>query len=250
MQTEEHNWYSPKLARDMAVKIYGHWGQPIIAFPCSRGRYFDYEGMGMIEAIAPFIDGGHIKLYCVDSVDSWTWYDFSVAPAERNSRHEQYDQYITEEVVPFIYSHCKTDDSLRIMTNGCSMGAYHGLNFFLRHPHIFAGTISLSGLYRLDRQEFGIGEADLGAVYHNSPITYLPALTDPWYLEWYRRSTIVICTGQGAWEEEALEDTRTIDTLLRKKSIAASVDYWGYDVNHDWPWWFKQMNYFLSRIYR
>ena len=58
MHIEEKQWHSPHLGRDMTVKIYGHWGQPFIVFPCSRGRYFDYEGMGMIAAIAPFIDGG------------------------------------------------------------------------------------------------------------------------------------------------------------------------------------------------
>ena len=36
------------------------------------------------------------------------------------------------------------------MTNGCSMGAYHALNFFLKHPDVFQGMIALSGLYRLD----------------------------------------------------------------------------------------------------
>ena len=73
-----------------------------------------------------------------------------VPPAERNARHDRYDRYITAEVVPFIRSHCH-DSRLRVMTNGCSMGAYHAVNFFLRHPDLFAGTIALSGLYRLDR---------------------------------------------------------------------------------------------------
>jgi esterase/lipase superfamily enzyme len=27
------------------------------------------------------------------------------------------------------------------------------------------------------------------------------------------------------------------------------ADYCGYDVNHDWPWWYKQMNYFLQQLY-
>ncbi len=40
-----------------------------------------------------------------------------------------------------------------------------------------------------------------------------------------------------------------LDALFREKSIPAWVDFWGYDVNHDWPWWYKQMNYFLQRLY-
>lgn len=248
MHIEEHHWHSPRLDLDMAIKVYGHWGQPFIVFPCSRGRYFDYEGMGMVDAIAPFIDGGRIKLFCVDSIDAYSWYNFGVPPAERNARHEQYDQYITAEMIPFIQSHCN-DDRLRVMTNGCSMGAFHAVNFLLRHPDIFAGTIALSGLYRLDRPEFGNNADDLPAVYYNSPVSYLAGLTDPWYLDQYRKRAIIICVGQGAWEDEAIEDTRALDHIFRDKGIPAWTDFWGHDVNHDWPWWYKQMNYFLGRLY-
>ncbi len=249
MYSEEHHWYSQNLGWDMALKVYGHWGQPFIVFPCSRGRYFDYETMGMIEAIAPFIDGGQIKLFCVDSIDEYSWYDFGASPTQRNERHNLYDHYITQEVVPFVRNHCNADNTLRVMANGCSMGAYHAVNFFLRHPDCFAGTIALSGLYRLDRQEFGNGSEDIPAIYYNSPVSYLQELTDSWYLECYRNSTIVICVGQGAWEEEAVEDTLALDHIFRDKGVDAWIDYWGEDVNHDWPWWYKQMNYFLGRLY-
>ncbi len=232
----------------MALKIYGNSGQPFLVFPSSCGRYFDYEGMGMIEAIAHFIDAGKIKLFCVDSFDASSWYDFSISPAERNTHHEHYDQYITEEVVPFIRNHCK-DSQLRIMTNGCSMGALHAVNFFLRHPDLFCGSLALSGLYRLDHHEFNIKTEELAAVYYNSPLSYLPGLSNPWYLQRYSESIIIICVGQGAWETAALEDSRALDQIFRQKGIGAWVDYWGYDVNHDWPWWYRQMNYFLKFLY-
>ncbi|MGD8703732.1 MAG: hypothetical protein PVG51_17860 [Desulfosarcina sp.] len=25
-------------------------------------------------------------------------------------------------------------------------------------------------------------------------------------------------------------------------------DCWGHDVSHDWPWWYRQMNYFLETL--
>jgi esterase/lipase superfamily enzyme len=248
MHIEEHRWHSPHLGREMALKVYGHWGAPYIVFPCSRGRYFDYEGMGMIAALAGFIDAGRVKLFAVDSVDAESWYDFGAPPAARNARHEAYDRYITAEVVPFVRQHCASPEA-RVMANGCSMGAYHAVNFFLRHPDLFAGTIALSGLYRLDRPEFGLGPADLPQVYFNSPLSYLPGLQDPWYLERYRASRIVVCVGQGAWEHEALEDTRELDRLLHAHGTGAWVDYWGPDVNHDWPWWYRQMTYFLGHLH-
>ncbi len=248
MHIEEHRWHSPHLNREMALKVYGHWGKPFIVFPCSRGRYYDYEGMGMIAAVAHFIDSGRIKLVCVDSIDAESWYDFSASPAQRNARHEAYDRYVTAEVIPFIRSHCH-QPAARVMANGCSMGAFHAVNFFLKHPDLFEGTIALSGLYRLDRAEFGLGSDDIPAVYFNSPLNYLTNLTDPWYRQQYRRSTIMVCAGQGAWDEEALADTWHLQALLAEKSIPAWIDIWGNDVNHDWPWWYRQMNHFLANLY-
>jgi esterase/lipase superfamily enzyme len=232
----------------MALKVYGHWGRPLIVFPCSRGRYFDYEGLGMIKAIDRFIDGGKIKLFCVDSIDAESWYDYSVPPAERNRRHEAYDRYVTAEVVPFIRDHCR-DPRIPILTNGCSMGAYHAVNCFFKHPDLFGGTLALSGLYRLDRDEFGLQSRDLEAVYFNSPLAYLPGVGDPATLERYRHNRIIVCAGRGAWDEEALTDTRELGRILEAKGVPAWIDIWGPDVNHDWPWWYKQMNYFLAHLF-
>lgn len=248
MHIEEHRWFSPHLHRDMAFKVYGHWGRPILVFPCSLGRYYDYEGMGMIDAIADYIYAGTIKLFCVDSVDAESWYNFSAVPSVRNARHEAYDAYITKEMIPYIRQHCN-QRNIRVMANGCSMGAYHAVNAFLKHPDLFAGTIALSGLYRLDHTEFGLGPDDIPAVYFNSPLHYLAELTEPWFLDWYRRSDIIACVGQGAWECEALDDTRQMAQLLRDKRIPAWVDFWGEDVSHDWPWWYQQMQYFLDQLY-
>jgi len=67
-------------------------------------------------------------------------------------------------------------------------------------------------------------------------------------MELYRNSNIIICVGQGAWEDELLASTRELDAVLREKNIPAWIDYWGYDVNHDWPWWRKKMPYFLGNV--
>ena len=36
--------------------------------------------------------------------------------------------------------------------------------------------------------------------------------------------------------------------ILNEKGIGAWVDYWGYDCSHDWPWWYKQVEYFLPYL--
>jgi esterase/lipase superfamily enzyme len=85
-------------------------------------------------------------------------------------------------------------------------------------------------------------------VYFNSPIHYLPNLNDPWYLDQYRASEIIICCGQGAWEDDMLADSREIKQVLDAKAVPNWVDIWGYDVNHDWPWWKKMLPYYLDHL--
>jgi esterase/lipase superfamily enzyme len=58
---------------------------------------------------------------------------------------------------------------------------------------------------------------------------------------------LIFCTGQGAWEERMVDETRRLDELLREKRIPAWVDFWGGEVSHDWPWWHRQLVYFMDR---
>jgi len=54
--------------------------------------------------------------------------------------------------------------------------------------------------------------------------------------------------GQGAWEDEMRADAHALRSILDQKDISARIDFWGYDVNHDWPWWRKMMPYFLGEL--
>jgi esterase/lipase superfamily enzyme len=45
-----------------------------------------------------------------------------------------------------------------------------------------------------------------------------------------------------------LEDTRELEAILRAKDIPAIVDYWGHDVDHDWPWWRVMLPHYLERL--
>ena len=244
MLIEYHKWWSHSLNQDMELKVYGHFGKPVLVFPAQGGRFFEYEDFGMVAANQPLIDAGRIKLFTVDSLDNQSWANYSAHPADRARRHEDYDRYITQEVAPFIRSHCGGSDQ-GIISTGCSMGAYHSANFFFRHPDIFDSVISLSGLYQLS---MFIGDYMDDLVYFNSPLSYLPNLNDPWYIDRYRRSHIIIACGRGAWEDSMLADTLTLKNILESKGISAWIDVWGGDVNHDWPWWRKMAPYFLDKI--
>ena len=243
MNVEYHRWFSRSLGHDMELKVYGHSGKPVVVFPCQGGRFHEYEDFGMVEACRSFVEGGAVTLVTVDGVDGQSWTNWGAHPADRARRHNDYDRYIVEEVAPFVRA--LRPQASGALATGCSMGAYHSANFFFRHPDVFDAVIALSGVYQL--RDF-VGDYVDDNVYFNSPLLYLPGLSDPWYLDRYRRSRIVVCVGQGAWEDGMLADTRALQAILASKGIPAWIDFWGHDVNHDWPWWRRQMPYFLGKL--
>jgi esterase/lipase superfamily enzyme len=248
MNVEYHKWWSPSLGQDMELKVYGQGGKPAIVFPAQGGRFYEYEDFGMVEAVRSFIDGGKIKLFTVDSIDAQSWANWSAHPADRARRHQDYDRYIVDEVAPFIRQHCggeQLDGNANFLATGVSMGAYHAVNFFFRHPDVFNALIAISGLYQLS---MFVGDYSDENVYFNNPLAYLPNLSDPWFIDQYRQSQIIVCCGQGAWEDAMLADTYTLKRILEEKQIPAWIDIWGQDVNHDWPWWRVMAPYFLAHV--
>ncbi len=243
MQTESRIWHSPSLGQDMEIRAYGHGGPAVLVFPTSGGRFFEYEDFGMIEALSFFLEEGRLRLFTVDSVDRQSWLNAWASTFEKVARHEAYERYILEEVLPFIGN--GPPDKNRIAVTGCSLGAYHAANIFFRHPDRFDAVIGLSGVYSL---AFSLGRNLGDGAYFHSPLDYLPSLSDPWYLDRYRESRIILCSGQGAWEEESIRETLALEDILKKLGIPAWVDLWGPDVNHDWPWWRRQMPYFLEKL--
>lgn len=244
MEKDYVKFYSRYLNREMEINIYGHGGKPCLVFPAQDGRFYDFAGFGMVDAAAPFIDQGKLQLFCIDSIDKESW-SFSQGDCRlRIERHEQWFNYIIEEVVPFIHHYNQSGEKL--MTTGCSMGASHAANFFFRRPDIFDTVIAMSGYYSSDLF-FGDYMDDL--VYLNSPVHYLEGMAyDHPNVQKYRENNIIICTGQGAWEDDMIRSTKRIEELLGYKDVGAWVDYWGYDVNHDWPWWRIQFPYFLGKV--
>lgn len=240
MNIEYHKWYSPHLGHDMELKWYGHAGKPVLVFPCQGGRFYEWEDFGMIEACRASLDTGRVQFCTVDSIDNESWCNWAAHPVDRARRHNDYDRYIVDEVAPFIRGRGWEG---RFATTGASMGGYHAANFFFRHPDMFDTLISLSGLLQL---RMFVGDNLEGPVYFNTPLAYLPSLNDPWYLDLYRQSAIIICAGRGPWDEDMVADAYALKAVLDAKDVPCWVDIWGHDVAHDWPWWRRQLPYFLG----
>ena len=250
MNIKYYKEYSHHLNRDMEFKVYGHSGQPILIFPCQDGRFYDFENFKMVDTVSDLIEDGVIQLFCCDSMDEESWSAFDKNPRQRILSHERWYHYIVDELVPRIlqinYEIDKNHYINGIFTAGCSMGAAHAANFLFRNPDTFKATIALSGYY--DSNLF-FGDYCDDLVYKNAPIKYIEGMPyDHEFVDKYRKNKIVICCGQGAWEDEMIYSTNKLKKILEHKNIGAWVDFWGTDVNHDWDWWRVQLPYFLEKI--
>ncbi|MEW4368758.1 esterase family protein [Paenibacillus kandeliae] len=240
--------YSSALGRDMEYKVYGDRGKPMLVFPTSLGRFYQYEDSGMIDELAPWIDAGKLQVWACDSIDEETFFSSHWNVEDRMNRHEQYNAYIVHELIPHILwesQHNNHGHEQKILISGCSMGAYYSGNFFFRHPHFFDTLLAFSGVYSV--QHF-FGDHRLGAAYYNSPLDYLPGLHEEHLLNQYRSSRIILCCGQGAWEDEMRYETGRMQHILEQKQIPARVEFWGHDVDHDWYWWRQQLRYYMSSL--
>lgn len=236
MNREYHRWYSHSLDRDMELLVFGHAGARVLVFPTSMGRFFQWEDMGMMQTLGERLEQGQIQLYCVDSVDGESWYAKYKHPAQRAQRHNQYDSYILNEVVPF--SQQRNNNGF-LMTTGASFGAYHAANFAFRHPWLVDRCIALSGLYDIRRFTEGFSNDD---VYFNNPITFIGNENDPARLEALRHIDIILATGR---DDAFRSNNEEMSAVLWGKNIWHALRIWdGWA--HDWPWWKQMIDIYIN----
>jgi esterase/lipase superfamily enzyme len=169
MNKRHHALFSPALDLHGDVLIYGHWGRPLIAFPSQQGNVGDWESNGMIGAIEGLIEAGRLKVYCVASYDSGSW--FSGAELEEAARrHGRYEDWLVNQVAPFIHEDCGGPQE--ILLAGASFGAYHAANLGLRRADLFPVGMCMSGVY--DITVTGGGERGIETYFHN-PMDYVRA---------------------------------------------------------------------------
>lgn len=248
MEIQYFNDYSPALNRNMECKIYGHAGRPMLFIPCQDGVFNDFEGYHMVDTLAPWINAGELMVISINTIDKETWSDKFSDENYRIHLYEKWLRYITNEIVPKIQWLAKERNGWvqnpGVLVFGCSLGATHALNLYLRRPDLFDGCMALSGIYS---GNFGFPNYQSERVYYNSPVDYMKNFPlDHPYMDLYRNQRAVVCVGQGAWEET--ETSFKLKEIFAEKNIPIWVDIWGYDVNHDWSWWHKQVEYFMPYL--
>jgi esterase/lipase superfamily enzyme len=228
------------------VSVYGHFGRPVLVFPTEKGGAWEFADNGMVAALDPFIEAGRVKLYCVDSFDAGTWSDHGLPLEERAKKHAAYESWIVDAVVPHIRA--DSGDDAEIIATGCSMGAYHALNFAFKRADLFPLALCFSGNYDPTTWRSWGDRGD--SVYFNNPTHYVANLHGD-HLEWLRsRLSLVLVCGQGQWEDTtgSLDSTRRMAGILADKHLRHELDLWGHDVPHDWPSWRAQLLHHLPRF--
>jgi esterase/lipase superfamily enzyme len=236
MKREHHRWFSPSLGRDMDLLVIGHAGARVLVFPTSNGKYYEWADRKMPEVVGESIEKGWLQWYCVDSVDSESWYADWAHPAGRAYRHTQYDGYLYNEVLPLSE---RINSNPFLMTVGASFGAYHAMNFGLKHADKVNRILALSGLYDIRRFTGGYSDSN---VYFNNPLQFIPNEHDDYRLSQLRRQDIIIATGQ---DDTLTPSSRAMSAALWDKGIGNALRIWdGW--SHDWPYWERMLSLYVS----
>ncbi len=240
MKRELTSWYSPALQKDMPIVTYGDYGFALLLVPTAAADYLEYERFQLIDTLTPFIDEGKVKVFSINSINNESWLNNKMEGAHKAIRHNQFNDYVFNEVIPFIKNATSADTP--IITCGASFGALHSMNLFLKRPDLINGVIAMSGVYNLI--EYTKEYYD-DQVFFNSPMQYMPGLSDDSYLSNIRKSNhIHILSGSGDYEDP--NASKEFASVLYNKGINYELDVWGTEWKHDWPTWRAMLPHYIS----
>ena len=148
--------------------------------------------------------------FSINSINSESWLNEGMHPHDKAVRHQQYNGYITEEVVPFLRNDCNGD--VPIVTTGASLGALHAANTLFRRPDLFNGTIAMSGSYDLKGYTNGYFDENC---YFNSPADYLLRWDDEHMLARLREAKIILTSGRAVTKTRALQGPCRTSSIKR-----------------------------------
>ena len=240
MERNLFSWYSPALNRDMPIVSYGHYGFALLLIPTAAADYLEYERFQLIDSVKQFVEAGKVKIYSINSINTESWMNDHMNPRDKMIRHMQFNDYVYNEVVPYIRLNSSADTP--IITCGASFGALHSANLFFKRPDLINGCLSMSGVYDLTEYTKGYYDDD---VYFNSPMHYMPNLEEHNILEQIRNSShIHLLSGSGPYEDP--DSSKRFGKILYDKGIWYELDIWGTEWSHDWPTWRAMLPHYLG----
>ncbi|MCF8412141.1 MAG: esterase [Melioribacteraceae bacterium] len=238
MKEQFHTWYTQYLHRDFHMLVFGHSGFPVICFPPGGGRYYDLKDNGVINSCSHLINSGRIKLYCPDTIDSRSWFNYSIPAKERVDLYLQYEQVILNDVIEF----AKYDSGFgNVGMFGLAFGSFNALNISFKYPEKIGYLYGVSGYYDIKPHIYGFYDENC---YYNNPFDYIPNLNDAYQLDSLKWMDIGFGVGD---YDIAKPDSEKLSALLYNKKIMHHIEYWEKG-NHCWETWREFSPKFLARI--
>ncbi|MCX7097885.1 MAG: alpha/beta hydrolase-fold protein [Methylococcales bacterium] len=234
MNREYHKWWSERLQRDMELLVFGHAGAKVLVFPTRFGRFYEYEKLGIVDVLKEKIAQGWLQLYCVDSVDAESLYCRWAHPSGRIQRHIDFEEYILNEVMPFMQSKNQNEC---VISHGLSLGAFHAANIAFRYPQFFKKLVAFSGRYDLTLSVESFNDLFDGYynddIYFHTPSHFLPGLDCSWRLNKLREMDIVMVIGK---EDPFLQNNEQLSGILAEKGVNHQFLKWD-DRAHSGYYW-------------
>lgn len=225
MNKKNHSWKSPSLGKEMKVSVYGTSGTPVIIFPSEEGDRNEWEETGMIDSLQEQIREGYNQFFCVDSVADISLLNKESAPARRIRCQEHYEQYIIDELIPFIK---KQNNNSFLLAAGAFLGAYYSLLFALKNPGKINKVIGISGNYDIKPYLDGFYDE---SVYFNNPVDFLPNLSKHPLIEAIKTIDIRLLSYANDPQQEL---SRRISDTLWVKNIEHNFYVWDESVSDPW----------------
>lgn len=233
-----HKWYSQYIGRDFEMLVFGYSGQPVILFPPDKCRYYECKDRGMINSAAELINTGQIKIYCPDTFDSESWYNYDILPEDRVKFHHAFEQMILNDVINFAKYETEHES---VIAAGSALGGYHALNIALKHPNNFHGVIALGGKFDIKRFLHGFYNDEC---YFNNPVDYLPDLEDERILNSLQNTNFIFGIGE---YDSSLDENKYLYELISTKNLHVELDI-KPNCNHDWSTWNEMFPKYIKQI--
>lgn len=218
--------------------VFGHSGFPVILFPTLTGRYYEGKDSGLVNSISHLLHEGKIKLYCPDSSNHHSWYNYDIQASQRVSNHLAYEKMILYDVIAFAKHETGYEN---VGLAGCGFGGYHALNIALKYPDEVSYLFTLSGTFDIKRFIFGHYDDDC---YYNNPMDYLHGLNDIRYLNQIKKMRIVLGAGE---YDETINENEYVSKVLFTKNVNHRFDLRSNGIGH-WAMWCEMFRDYLSQI--
>ena len=236
-------WWSDRIEQEIVLVRWGEIGTPVLLFPTAGGDAEEAERFGMVDAVAPLIAAGRVKIYSIDSVAGKALLEGGSSHEHCSSIMNRWHDAVYHEVVPAIQSDCRSA-AIEIVAAGASIGAFNACAALCRHPDAFSAAICMSGTFDLvPMMPMGLYTEDF---YFASPLHFLPGLGAGPQLACLRSRSVLLAYGQGRWENPS--ESWRMSGVLGAKGVPNRVDPWGPEWDHDWVTWRKMLPQYLAEV--